>query len=592
MLHGARNTPGRAPRLTRLSPFLAFQTAWPTPRGVARRGPLRTARSQTGCACAGNNPGRRPVKRPMSDPPGRQVRVEGTFVPRRPLSRRVARSGRTSRSRQPVVRGAGRSRGMELLEMFHTVALRGAARLLARRGYDNAQASELARAMHMSVGAMYRRYGSKLGLALAVREYTEKTLCYQAEVSFMLSHGKPGVDFAQAFLDFWWELAWWALAQPDFFGFTFLHWHAHEYGPHSPPAPGPRVAGALIPQQSSGGTTRALVREVLEKGEREGALLRGCVQLGEGLVWGTLVELARKAQQGAQVGRAEVLASARALWRALGRSEDSGPRGNGTPPPSTDEPSPGMPGSLAAASAPTLLSAALADSVPEGEVLQGLLQAPVADSAPEGEVLQGLPQTPVADSCPESRPEGEAPQVLHEAPVVDLRPASEAPQTVLMVPIAADPFPSFEASTAPRRISLSGTGRGASGAGRPRTRFAVRRSTCDGIDTRRPLLRTSSSAHLPTHPIERAECPDRARRNLRRSLLRVPRRAEGSARGPPCWRCCYRRALKHGPWTVEPAASCRCLSRRHLRNVPRGTCHSRPARGPTRASSRNRGPPP
>ncbi len=49
--------------------------------------------------------------RPMSDPPGRQVRVEGTFVPPHPLSRGVARSGRTSRSRQPVARGAGRGWG-------------------------------------------------------------------------------------------------------------------------------------------------------------------------------------------------------------------------------------------------------------------------------------------------------------------------------------------------------------------------------------------------------------------------------------------------------------------------------------------------
>jgi hypothetical protein len=148
----------------------------------------------------------------------------------------------------------------------------------------------------------------------------------------MLKHGKPGVDFSQAFLAFWWELAWWALRQPGLFNFTFLHWHAQEYGPHSPPAPGPRVAGALIPQQSNGGATRALVREVLEKGEREGALSPGGAQVGEGLVWGTLMELARTAAQpGAQVGEAEVLASARALWRALKREEGTGPCGTGTP---------------------------------------------------------------------------------------------------------------------------------------------------------------------------------------------------------------------------------------------------------------------
>jgi len=225
---------------------------------------------------------------------------------------------------------------MNFLEMMHAESLREAAALLARRGYDNVQAAGLAEAMRMSVGSLYRRYGSKLGLALAVRDFTEKELSYQADVAFLLKHGKPGVDFAQAFFVFWWELAWWALTKPDFFNFTFLHWHAHEYGPHSPPAPAPRVAGALIPQQSYGGATRALVREVLEKGEREGALAPGCVPLGEGLVWGALMELARAAWQGAQVGEADVRTSARALWRALAREQDAGPRGSGTPSPGED----------------------------------------------------------------------------------------------------------------------------------------------------------------------------------------------------------------------------------------------------------------
>ena len=225
---------------------------------------------------------------------------------------------------------------MDFLEMMHADSMREAAGLLARRGYDNVQAAGLAQAMRMSVGSMYRHYGSKRGLALAVRDFTEKQLSYQGYVAFALKHGKPGVDFAQAFLAFWWEVAGWALRQPGLFNFTFLHWHAHEYGPHSPPAPGPRVAGALIPQQSNGGSTRALVREVLEKGEREGALAPGGAQVGEGLVWGALVELARAAMQGAEVGEAQVFASARALWRTLAHEEDAGPRGNGAPPAGED----------------------------------------------------------------------------------------------------------------------------------------------------------------------------------------------------------------------------------------------------------------
>jgi len=395
---------------------------------------------------------------------------------------------------------------MDFLEMMHADAMRDAARLLARRGYDNVQAARLAEAMRMSVGSLYRHYGSKRGLALAVRDFTEKQLSYRAEVAFLLRHGKPGVDFAQAFLAFWWELAGWALRQPDLFTFTFLHWHAHEYGPHSPPAPGPRVAGALIAQQSNGGATRALVREVLEKGEREGALAPGSVQVGEGLVWGALVELARAAAQpGAQVGEAEVLASARALWRALAHTKDAGPQGTGTPHPGTKASFPGASGGLTATPAPELLPASVTGSSPNGEMLRGLLPASVADSSPNS----------VADACPH-----------------------------------------FEGSATSRMTGGSGASRGASGAGRPRTRFAQRRSTCDAIGTRRPRPRASSSTRLPRHPIERAECPDRACRNPRRSLLRVPRRPEGLDCGPRCWHCFCRREPKHRPSPVPPAASC------------------------------------
>ena len=475
---------------------------------------------------------------------------------------------------------------MDFLEMMHADAMRDAARLLARRGYDNVQAAGLAGAMRMSVGSMYRYYGSKRGLALAVRDFTEKTLSYRAEVAFLLRHGKPGVDFAQAFLAFWWELAGWALAHPDLFNFTFLHWHAQEYGPHSPPAPGPRVAGALIPQQSNGGATRVLVREVLEKGEREGALAPDCSQVGEGLVWGALVELARTAAQpGARVGEAEVLASARALWRALAHTEDSGPQGTGTPHPGTETSSPGASGGLTAAPAPALLLASVTGSSPNGEMPRGLLPASVADSPPEthsspdaetlpgprpaplgnasleGKALRGLPETLVAESVEA----GAAPQIRHEAPVTDSPPARKAPQScpsckaprVLLMVLVADACPHFEGSATSRMTGGSGASGGASGAGRPRTRFAQRRSTCDAIGTRRPRPRASSSTRLPRHPIERTECSDRACRNPRRSLLRVPRRPEGLAYGPRCWHCLYRREPKHRPSPVAPAASCK-----------------------------------
>jgi len=317
---------------------------------------------------------------------------------------------------------------MDFLEMMHADSMREAAGLLARRGYDNVQAAGLAQAMRMSVGTMYRHYGSKRGLALAVRDFTEKQLSYQAYVAFALKHGKPGVDFAQAFLAFWWELAGWALRQPGLFNFTFLHWHAHEYGPHSPPAPGPRVAGALIPQQSNGGATRALVREVLEKGEREGALAPGGAQVGEGLVWGALVELARAAAQGgARVGEAEVLASARALWRALAREEDTGPRGTGTPSPGVAESSPATPGGRVVMPA----------SVPS--------EAPVAAARPEGQADEAFRVQPEAPVTGDSGPAVEAPCVHLVAaatggsgPTVEVRRVRrEAPVTSDSAPVAA-----------------------------------------------------------------------------------------------------------------------------------------------------------
>jgi len=158
---------------------------------------------------------------------------------------------------------------MWFLNVTHANDMRAAAGLFARRGYDNVQAAELARAMRVSVGTLYRRYHSKQGIALAVRDFAEKQLSERADEAFFWKHERPGVDFARAFHAFWRELVACALEQPDLFGFTFLHWHAQAYGPHSPPAPRPVTAGAPLPR-SHGGATRALVRQVLEKGEKEG----------------------------------------------------------------------------------------------------------------------------------------------------------------------------------------------------------------------------------------------------------------------------------------------------------------------------------
>jgi AcrR family transcriptional regulator len=121
---------------------------------------------------------------------------------------------------------------------------------LALRGYDNVQASELARALRMSVGTLYRRYGSKHGFALAVRDFAENTLCIRARGGFECEHGRQGVDFRQAFFSFWWELVSAALEEPGLFAFTFLHWHPHVPGPHARYALAPYFPRSLGPLPS------------------------------------------------------------------------------------------------------------------------------------------------------------------------------------------------------------------------------------------------------------------------------------------------------------------------------------------------------
>ncbi len=206
---------------------------------------------------------------------------------------------------------------MWVREQAYANAMRDAALLLAQRGYDNVRAEELARATHVSVGTMYRKYGSKQGLALEVRDFAELALSQNARLRFEWVRGEPGGSFRQAFFAFWWELACWALEQPGLFDFAFLHWH--------PRAPQPKAHD---------GATRALVREVLMEGEREGALAPGGAKVGEVLLWGALTELVRSAERAqVRVSKEEALAPCEALWRALVSAEDSGPRGNGTPPP-------------------------------------------------------------------------------------------------------------------------------------------------------------------------------------------------------------------------------------------------------------------
>lgn len=329
------------------------------------------------------------------------------------------------------------------------------------------------------------------------------------------------MPFDEAFHAWWRELAWCALKQPDLFAFTFLHWHPRAHTPDTHPPFWPSYPGAIIRSHSYGGATRALVREVLELGEREGAFAPGCGRVGEGLVWGTLMELARSAMhEGAHVGEAEILASAQALWRALMRPRDSGPRCTGTPPPSEETPSAGAVGGLAAAE--TVAAAPDTGALPEMTTATetSSRRERVADEVPHTRV-----DAPLTTGC---RARSGTSRNVHAGPRVGRACAGAASLT-----------------------------------GRPRGRTAGRRSTRDALQAHRPHPRATSGAHQPVHPVERAECPATARRNPRRDALPMPSPTRGSGqgqpgsrscgpgRGWPCSRWCCRRELQRSPSTGE-----------------------------------------
>lgn len=133
------------------------------------------------------------------------------------------------------------------LAQIRADAMCEAAVLLAMRGYDNVHASELAEASRLSVGSLYRIYGSKRGFALSVRDMSESTLCRRARISFEIEHGRPGVDFREAFFSFWRGLVAEALKEPALFAFTFLHWHPLSDGPRERYVRGPYLPRSLGP---------------------------------------------------------------------------------------------------------------------------------------------------------------------------------------------------------------------------------------------------------------------------------------------------------------------------------------------------------
>ncbi|ABF91381.1 transcriptional regulator, TetR family [Myxococcus xanthus DK 1622] len=237
---------------------------------------------------------------------------------------------------------------MYTLAEMRAFRLRDAAELLAQRGFDNVRAAELARATRLSVGSLYRYYGSKQGIARAIRTLTERELSYTGFVAYQMADGDPlRQGFRDVFIAFWREFATWALLQPHLVGFTFLHNHPDTDSPGE-----------------HDGRTRAQVLEVLEHGEREKVFPKGRTWLHECMVWGMLSELVRRTGRGEVVSEEDVETAAEVLWKALSLDEPSKPRGGGNPPPGGDHAHPALTADTSARTSGAMVPTASAEPPP------------------------------------------------------------------------------------------------------------------------------------------------------------------------------------------------------------------------------------
>ncbi|MCP3143789.1 TetR/AcrR family transcriptional regulator [Pyxidicoccus xibeiensis] len=281
---------------------------------------------------------------------------------------------------------------MELYQQFVATRMEEAAAVMAQRGYENTSAAELARVMRMSVGSLYRRYGSKRGHALAIRDFSEDELYRYARYEFQMASTDEGAGFREGFFALWRLLATYVLRMPGVFSFVFLHAHPEDG-----------------PDDERGWRVRDLVREVIRQAERDGVLEPGSAMARTCLVWGALAELGRVAArwEGA-VTEEDVLASAEALWRALGPREKSAPSGPGGMPPSDGEKARDeAPGSGAAEA---MADGAAARPAPDGQQASG--EAPEAEAAAamdEGAAAHPPGAMPVETKRPHAMEEGSTP---------------------------------------------------------------------------------------------------------------------------------------------------------------------------------------
>ncbi|WP_164003121.1 TetR/AcrR family transcriptional regulator, partial [Pyxidicoccus caerfyrddinensis] len=103
---------------------------------------------------------------------------------------------------------------MGFAEHYLAGMMQSSAEVLGRHGYEHVKAEELARSVGMSVGSLYRRYGSKQHFAQTVRTFHEDTFCREVDWAFFCKHGADGVTFREAFFTFWDALTNWALGLP------------------------------------------------------------------------------------------------------------------------------------------------------------------------------------------------------------------------------------------------------------------------------------------------------------------------------------------------------------------------------------------
>src|SRR5215210_8607175 len=96
-----------------------------------------------------------------------------------------------------------------------------AAEVLAREGLAAIPAHELAAEMRVSVGSMYRAYGSKSGVARRVVMQADDALSWQLQGQVAYASER---SFRGRLEAVWWQALRFSQEQRDLFAYAQLHW--------------------------------------------------------------------------------------------------------------------------------------------------------------------------------------------------------------------------------------------------------------------------------------------------------------------------------------------------------------------------------